>query len=117
MTRINVKTTPISKRGTLIFDIEMDKFSNLYYASYDQKCIYVVKKFGFFEHYYQSDVFCELKYVDQSKVFSNILMLNQSRDLLFIRVDADKILVCEVGEEDLQGNSRKVGSNGHNSHA
>lgn len=36
----------------------MDKFSNLYYASYDQKCVYVVKKFGYFEHYYQADIFC-----------------------------------------------------------
>lgn len=93
-----VKTELIIKKGSLIFDIEIDKYKNIYYASYDQKCIYVVRSFSFSDYRYESEVFCNLKYVDEKKVFSNILMLNEEGDLLFIRVDIDKILVYEVGD-------------------
>lgn len=104
-----MKTEKISNRGSLIFDIEIDKFQNLYYASYDQKNVYVIKHFIFNDHHsYSPEIFCKLQYVDRDKVFSNILMLNDEADLLFIRVDKNKILVYEVGEANESERNHKV---------
>ena len=93
-------TQMLSKQGNLIFDIELDKYGNLYYASYDKKCVYLIRKFSYHETNKEAEVFCQLKYVDPDKVYSNILMLNDYDDLVFIRVDIDKILVYEVINEE-----------------
>lgn len=81
----------ISNLGSMIFDIEIDKNGNLYYASYENKKVYRISGATG-----QERAMLNIDYINPDYTLGNILLLNKEADMLYILKNQELVYCFKI---------------------